>query len=623
MRATQRALVAIAAGLALADASIVALALPPLLVEMHTTITGVAAIVGVYALVLAVAILPAAAALRRFGVARAGAVGLGVFALASLACGLSSSLAPLLVARALQAAGGAAGLLAAFAVLDAGGSRAGRRAWLAAALVGTAAGPAIGGALTQVFDWRAIFYVQAPFAAAAAIACALIARGSPAAPVAAPEPGREAGGLWSSAPPGGDAGPGGGGAAGGGGEAGHGDEAGPGGGGAAGGGGEAGHGDEAGPPGGDAGPGGAAAAGERGGAAAEAAPLAALAFTAAAFTAVLFLLVIELVAGFALSPIHAALGVTILPLAAVAAATVGRGDPRARAASGAVLLAGGAAALAFLPLPGLAWTVVPQVLAGAGMGLALPAFTTERTVGEAARHLVVRHAGIVVILAILAPVATARLNTGTEHAILQGTSLVLDAPIDPLQKLALAPALLGGVDAQRPRAGLRDAVRAHRAEFAKDPAAYDRLGERLDDVIVRAVQDAFFAPYLIAAALALLAAALLLPRRRAVALAAALALVIAGGYAIVARPKRPEAVVLGNPCVPRAGAGRRRARRHRPAPGAAAAGPLRVPARHDPRGARAGARRPKARRRVQAPLRRRPAQRRRAAVTADRLTARA
>ena len=72
-------------------------------------------------------------------------------------------------------------------------------------------------------------------------------------------------------------------------------------------------------------------------------------------------------------------------------------------------------------------------------------------------------------------------------------------------------------------------------------------------MIVRAVQDAFFAPYLIAAALALLAAALLLPRRRAVALAAALALVIAGGYAVVARPKRPEAVVLGNPCVPRAG----------------------------------------------------------------------
>src|SRR6188472_674371 len=59
MTATGRALVAAAAALALADASIVALALPPLLVELHTTITGVAAIVGIYALVLAAGLLAA------------------------------------------------------------------------------------------------------------------------------------------------------------------------------------------------------------------------------------------------------------------------------------------------------------------------------------------------------------------------------------------------------------------------------------------------------------------------------------------------------------------------------------------------------------------------------------
>ena len=58
--------------------------------------------------------------------------------------------------------------------------------------------------------------------------------------------------------------------------------------------------------------------------------LAALAFTAAAFTSVLFLLVIELVAGFAMSPLRAALGVTILPLAALAAAAI-PGSPRPRA----------------------------------------------------------------------------------------------------------------------------------------------------------------------------------------------------------------------------------------------------------------------------------------------------
>ena len=83
---------------------------------------------------------------------------------------------------------------------------------------------------------------------------------------------------------------------------------------------------------------------------AELVPLAALALIAASFTAVLFLLVIELVAGFAISPLRAAIGVTVLPLAALAGAAL-RGPARARALAGA-LLCGGGAALAFLPEPG-------------------------------------------------------------------------------------------------------------------------------------------------------------------------------------------------------------------------------------------------------------------------------
>src|SRR5688572_18596495 len=70
--------------------------------------------------------------------------------------------------RGVQAVGGAALLVGAFALLDAGG--AGRRAWTATAIFGFAAGPALGGALTQAFDWRAIFLVQAPIAAATAVA---------------------------------------------------------------------------------------------------------------------------------------------------------------------------------------------------------------------------------------------------------------------------------------------------------------------------------------------------------------------------------------------------------------------------------------------------------------------
>src|SRR5262249_12894062 len=156
MGATGRAAVAAAAALALADASIVALALPPLLVELQTTISGVAAIVGVYALVLAVGLVVA----ERLPPRPAGLPArLVVFG--SVLCGAAGSLGALLAFRAVQGAGAAAALPGAFVALDAGASAAGRRLWLGAALAGTAAGPALGGILTQALDWRAIFVVQA------------------------------------------------------------------------------------------------------------------------------------------------------------------------------------------------------------------------------------------------------------------------------------------------------------------------------------------------------------------------------------------------------------------------------------------------------------------------------
>ncbi|HVX46431.1 MAG TPA: MFS transporter, partial [Mycobacteriales bacterium] len=77
---------------------------------------------------------------------------------------------------------GAAVLVAAFALLRAGdrGSR-GSRIWLAAAVFGSAVGPALGGALTQLLDWRAIFFVQAPIVAIAGL-LSLLAPAAPSVP---------------------------------------------------------------------------------------------------------------------------------------------------------------------------------------------------------------------------------------------------------------------------------------------------------------------------------------------------------------------------------------------------------------------------------------------------------
>ncbi|HKH17698.1 MAG TPA: MFS transporter, partial [Solirubrobacteraceae bacterium] len=146
-----RALIAVGVALALADASVVTLALPPMLDDLETTVEGVAAVIGVYTVVLA-ALLPAASRLRRrWSDAALGAAGFGVFALAGTLCSLPDGLPAMLAFRALQAAGAAVALVAGFALLRGG------RLWTTAAVFGTAAGPALGGALTQAFDWRAIF----------------------------------------------------------------------------------------------------------------------------------------------------------------------------------------------------------------------------------------------------------------------------------------------------------------------------------------------------------------------------------------------------------------------------------------------------------------------------------
>ncbi|WP_272474519.1 MFS transporter [Baekduia alba] len=168
----RHALLAVAAGLALADASIVTLALPELLRELDTSVEGVAAVLGVYTVVLAAALIPVERLQRTIGAPRTGGGGLALFALASLAAGASDSLGVLLAARGVQAVGGAAALVAAFALLEPGGAAGerGRRLWLGAAVLATAIGPALGGALTEAFSWRSIFYFQAPVAALAAVA---------------------------------------------------------------------------------------------------------------------------------------------------------------------------------------------------------------------------------------------------------------------------------------------------------------------------------------------------------------------------------------------------------------------------------------------------------------------
>jgi MFS family permease len=480
--------VTVAAGLVLADASIVTLALPQLLRTLDTTVEGVAAVIAVYTGVLALTLLSAERMVHRLGAARVGVFGFAVFTIGSAGCAVADSLTPLLAARAIQASAGAFALVATFELIR-GGTQAGRRHWLGAAVLAAAVGPALGGALTQAFDWRAIFVVQIPIAALGALAALRDAPEPAIAPVFEDEHEPRRSRLADSL---------------------------------------------------------------------------ALALVSASLTAVLFGLVLLLIAGWAIEPLAAAATVTVLPLAAIAGSRV-RAAPHARALAGCLLVGGGVLALAWLPSASVAWTFAPQALAGVGMGMALPAFAgellPERTTREAARLLTIRHVGIALVLIALAPLIAHRLDVVTERAQEQGVALVLDAKLPPQDKLTLAPALLGGVEAERPRAGLQQALADHGRSYAgEERTTYDHMAQRADDVLVSAVGDAFRIAFVIAGGLALVAAAALAVGARArgrgraspvaglLGLALVLTVMLPLAYAALHAKQKPQQVVIQDPC---------------------------------------------------------------------------
>jgi MFS family permease len=162
----------------LADSSIVVLALPQIYRELDTSVAGVTWVLVSFNLVMALAAVPAALLARRVGPGRAAAVGLAIFAGASLACGVSDQLSTLIAARCVQALGGAAAVTAVLELLPAtvGSERRAAAIWATAGATGAALGPAAGGLLTELVSWQSIFLIQLPIALAAAVPILAVAK---------------------------------------------------------------------------------------------------------------------------------------------------------------------------------------------------------------------------------------------------------------------------------------------------------------------------------------------------------------------------------------------------------------------------------------------------------------
>ncbi|MGW3323567.1 DHA2 family efflux MFS transporter permease subunit [Streptomyces virginiae] len=168
--------VCLGAFMLLVDVTIVTVALPDISADMasDTSFGGFAGlqwVMDVYALALAALLLGAGSLADRIGRRRVYLIGLGLFAAASLACGLATGPAELIAFRAVQGIGGAAMFATTMALLSA--SYQGRDrgvafgVWGAVNGAAAAAGPIIGGLLTENFGWRWIFFINLPVSALA------------------------------------------------------------------------------------------------------------------------------------------------------------------------------------------------------------------------------------------------------------------------------------------------------------------------------------------------------------------------------------------------------------------------------------------------------------------------
>jgi EmrB/QacA subfamily drug resistance transporter len=153
----------------LLDLTIVNIAIPSIISELHASFDDVLWVVNAYALVLAVLVITCGRLGDLLGPRSLFAAGVTVFTAASAACGLAPSPGWLIAFRAVQGVGAALLMPQTLAIItmvfppERRGAAFG--VWGAVAGAATIAGPTLGGLLISAFDWRWIFYVNLPIGA--------------------------------------------------------------------------------------------------------------------------------------------------------------------------------------------------------------------------------------------------------------------------------------------------------------------------------------------------------------------------------------------------------------------------------------------------------------------------
>jgi EmrB/QacA subfamily drug resistance transporter len=154
------------------DTTIVNVALPSLVRELHASNSQLQWVVDAFNLLFAGSVLAAGSLSDRFGRKGMLLAGLSVFGLASLAGGLMDSAGALIAARAVMGVGAAMVFPSTLSLLTNVFTERGERVRAIGLWGAIALGPIVGGWLLQVSDWRSIFFAMAPIAAVAGVLAA-------------------------------------------------------------------------------------------------------------------------------------------------------------------------------------------------------------------------------------------------------------------------------------------------------------------------------------------------------------------------------------------------------------------------------------------------------------------
>jgi EmrB/QacA subfamily drug resistance transporter len=150
----------------LVDTTIVTVATPAIISDLHADVNSVVWVTSAYLLAYAVPVLIMGRLGDRFGPKNIYLVGLTVFTLASLWCGLTNSIEMLIAARVLQGLGASMLTPQTMSVItrifpaDKRGQA--MALWGATAGVATLVGPILGGILVDAFGWEWIFFINIP-----------------------------------------------------------------------------------------------------------------------------------------------------------------------------------------------------------------------------------------------------------------------------------------------------------------------------------------------------------------------------------------------------------------------------------------------------------------------------